>query len=311
MKPMNYLVLLLLLCCSCSGGNQTKAQETKEQPQVAKKGFSLPDIPQMYTEPEQRADFLIRHYWDHFDFTDTTYIHLPQITEQAYADFLDVTHHTTPEAAAEGVRILMTKASTDKTMFDYFISLGDKYLYDPNSPFRNEELYIAMVESMLDSNLLTDAEKARPQYRLNIAKKNRLGTKAANFAYTVASGKQGTLYRVTTEYTIIYINNPGCHACEEIANSMKHSQIINYLLDNERITILGIYPDEDLQEWKKHQGDFPENWINAYDKGTVIRDKELYDLKAIPSLYLLDNNKNVVLKDTTLPAIESFLSGRI
>lgn len=306
MKTIHCLTFFLLFCCSCKSGQSTKEQATDEKPQNVEKSFKLPEMPQMYTTPEQRADFLIKHYWDLFDFTDTTYIHLPNVTEQAYVDFLDITNHTTPESAREGMKRFMNGAEKNKTVFDYFVSLNDKYLYDPNSPFRNEELYIVALERMIETDLLDETEKTRPKYRLKLAQNNRVGTKALNFTYTVASGKQGTLYGLSTEYLIIYINNPGCHACEEITEGLKQSRRIEYLLSEKRLTILCIYPDEELDEWEKHQSDFPSHWINGYDKGTVIRQKDLYDLKAIPSLYLLDKHKNVLLKDATLPAIEMY-----
>lgn len=309
MKTVYYLVIALFMCGACNSG---KVQEQKEEAvQEEAKGFKLPEIPAMYTDAEQRANFLVKHYWDNFDFTDTSYIHLPQITEQAFVDFLDVTNHSPLASAYEGMGQLMSGAEKDKKVFDYFVSLADKYLYDPNSPFRNEELYIAVLEKMLESNHLEEVERTRPQYRLQLAQKNRVGTKAINFAYTTASGKQGALYNFKTDYILVYINNPGCHACGEITEGLKQSRIMQYLLSEKRVTILCVYPDEDLEEWKKHQADFPNDWINGYDKGTTIRDKDLYDLKAIPSLYLLDKEKTVLLKDATLPQIEQYLSEKV
>lgn len=306
MKTISCIILLLLFCCSCNNNKTTKEQQTTEATQEVERTFALPEIPAMYTTPEQQTDFLVKHYWDNFDFTDTAYIHLPKVTEQAYVDFIDITNHAPLEASREGIKLMMANAEKDKKVYDYFVSLADKYLYDPNSPFRNEELYIEVLESILKTDHLEDVEKTRPQYRLDLAQKNRIGTKALNFTYTLKSGKQGSLYSLSSEYTLVYINNPGCHACGEITEGLKQSAMIQYLLSEKRMTILCIYPDEELDEWEKHQGDFPSNWINGYDKGTVMRNQNLYDLKAIPSLYLLDKNKVVLLKDTTLPAIEQY-----
>ena len=58
-------------------------------------------------------------------------------------------------------------------------------------------------------------------------------------------------------------------------------------------------PDELLDEWHAYKEHIPLKWINSYDKGTVIRNKNLYDLKAIPALYLLDAEKRVIVKDST------------
>ena len=41
--------------------------------------------------------------------------------------------------------------------------------------------------------------------------------------------------------------------------------------------VLSIYPDIDLEEWRRHLSDFPAEWINAYDKEQAIELKSLYD----------------------------------
>ncbi|HBK95202.1 MAG TPA: DUF5106 domain-containing protein, partial [Porphyromonadaceae bacterium] len=40
----------------------------------------------------------------------------------------------------------------------------------------------------------------------------------------------------------------------------------------------------------------------------TITKQKLYDIKAIPTLYLLDKDKKVILKDTSIEAIESFFA---
>lgn len=72
-------------------------------------------------------------------------------------------------------------------------------------------------------------------------------------------------------------------------------------------SLIEIYPDEELDEWKKHLSEFPNEWINGYDKKFTIKEEQVYDLKAIPTLYLLDKDKTVLLKDATAPAIEAYL----
>ena len=42
---------------------------------------------------------------------------------------------------------------------------------------------------------------------------------------------------------------------------------------------------------------FHKEWINGYDPDFVIRTDRLYAVRAVPSLYLLDKKKNVLMKD--------------
>jgi hypothetical protein len=74
------------------------------------------------------------------------------------------------------------------------------------------------------------------------------------------------------------------------------------------LTILTLYPDQDLDEWLSHLSDLPTGWVHGYDKDLKITNQRLYDIKAIPTIYLLDKDKRVLLKDTSIEAVESFFS---
>ena len=298
-------VLCFLLLCSCKNGNAS-SQSTNETIQDTIKSITLPAIPAMMTAPEQRADFLVKHYWDNVNFADTNYIHHPEVTEQAWADYCDILNHVPLETAQEAMRKTIERTNVDKKVFTYITDLADKYLYDPNSPMRNEEFYIPVLDAMLDSPLLEEIEKVRPKARRELAQKNRIGTKALNFNYTLASGAQGSLYQLQAEYILLFINNPGCHACTETIDALRNAPIINQLLEQKRLTVLSIYPDEELDEWRKHLNEFPQEWINGYDKKFAIKEQQLYDLKAIPTLYLLNKEKTVLLKDATTLAVEVY-----
>ena len=91
---------------------------------------------------------------------------------------------------------------------------------------------------------------------------------------------------------------------------MKQAPAINKELEAGNLKILSVYPDEDKEEWERHLSDFPKEWINGYDKKLMIKEKNLYDLKAIPTLYLLDKNKKVLLKDAVVGQIEQYLQQR-
>ncbi len=304
---INYLLALcFLLLCACKSGNAS-SQSKSETPQDTIKSFTLPTIPPMLTAPEQRADFLVKHYWDNVNFADTNYIHHPEVTEQAWADYCDLLNHVPLETAHEAMRKMIDRSNADKKVFAYFTDLADKYLYDPNSPMRNEEYYIPVLEAMIASPILDETEKIRPKARRELAQKNRIGTKALNFSYTLASGAQGSLYQQQADYILLFINNPGCHACTETIEGLKNAPFINQLLKEKKLILLSVYPDEELDEWRKHLSEFPKEWINGYDKKFAIKEQQLYDLKAIPTLYLLNKEKTVLLKDATAQAIEEYL----
>lgn len=280
--------------------------------------FKLPHIPAALVTPESRIDYLTKHYWDNFDFADTALISKPEITEQAFADFIDLLTGL-PAPMADSALTRMIKASTvDSTMFAHFTDLSEKYLYDPNSPLRNEELYIPVLRYLTDSPHLDSLSKLRPRYQLELALKNRPGDMAADFTYTLASGKRDRMSHIRADYTILFFNNPDCGDCIRVKEYMDMSPAIGGQLRRQcapgktatnsgsrELAVLALYPEGDIPLWQNTK--YPAGIINAYDAGQKIAAGQLYDLKAMPTLYLLDKDKRVILKDAPVERIEQWL----
>ncbi len=305
--PAGILLSLLLSSNSTCGGVQVSGMQKEDVAADTITTFVLPSIPTMLNTPELRADYLARHYWENVNFADTNYVHHPEVTEQAWVNFIDVLRLVSAQTGDAALRTLFEHAAREKKCYLHLTSLADKYLYDPNSPMRNEELYISVLDAILEASVMDDTEKVRPQARRKLAQKNRMGTKALDFTYTLANGRQSSLHSIKADYTLLFINNPGCHACGEMIKALKRSPSICRAIAQKRMKLLSIYPDMDLVEWRRHLTDFPTEWINGYDKGQSIEQKNLYDLKAIPTLYLLDREKVVLLKDATAEAVEEYL----
>lgn len=297
------LLVFSLIFNACNGQKPVKA----ERAGVSQHTFEMVAVPSMIVEPEERAEYLVKHYWDKFDFTDTAYINMPEITEQALSNYIDMMKYVSPQTVSASIKQMMNKAEADSSMFAHFANLYEKYLYDPNSPLRDESVYVYVLESILSAPVFDDVHKIRPAHLLELALKNKRGEPATDFTYTLANGKKGTLYAVNADYLLVFFYNPDCHACKDITDQLSTSPLIKGLTKNGRLKILAIYTDEDMDAWKNHLSYMPESWINSYDQTLTLKNDEIYDLKAIPTLYLLDKDKKVILKDITYNQLEEFL----
>lgn len=291
-KLVFFICVLICSTFSCSFSQEKQKESTQRV-------FVLPLIPGSLTIPKERADYLVLHYWDKFDFLDTVYIHLPEVSEQAFIDFIDILPHAEYEHVTRGINKLLSQSEKEESgrMYEYFLELFEKYLYDPNSPYRNDEYYIPVAEYILKNHQSNETELTRARYRLEVMQINRVGEIANDFVYTLVDKSIGRLHDIKSKYTLLYFNNPDCHACAELNVQLRELPIINKLLSNGVLSILAFYPDEDITAWKKHRAHIPDSWINGYDEGVKVENNRLYYLKAIPSLYLLDSDKRVILKD--------------
>lgn len=298
MKKNIYTILILLVAVmsiGCGGGATKQKQSTKVK---AARVFVPAIIPSSIVEPEARRQYMCEHYWDKLNLADSTFFAEIDTVQMVEAYMVWVGNYMNPNDGTY-IEKFMGKAAQYPHSLRYFSMLAEKVLFDPNSPLRSDELYIPVLQAQVNSQWLDKYEKLSPQYNLDLALQNRIGHQANDFRYTLESGRTGTLYGIKAKYTLIFFNNPGCTMCKTIREAICASQILTSMIDSGEIKVLALYPDEQLDEWHAYKEHIPSTWINSYDKGTVINKNHLYDLKAIPALYLLDSQKRVLVKDST------------
>lgn len=269
--------------------------------------FEMVSVPTEITSPEARAEYLAQHYWDRFDFSDAAYFHLPEVTEQALVDFVDLMRYVSREVAATAVRGMMQRAAADSTAFVCFADLYEKYLYDADSPMRDEELFIPVLEALTEAPFLSEVDKVRPEYMLRMALKNRVGKPAADFSYMLSDGSTATLRGTEADLLLLLFYDPDCHTCHETLRQLSLSPLVTRLQREKGMKILAVYTGDALDLWRSNIPNIPKEWINAYDGSMSIWNDELYDLKSLPALYLLDKEKNVVLKDVSPEVLTEYL----
>ena len=289
----------------------SKVQQPLADMAEIERTFVLPAIPEIYTSQEAREAYLATHYWDEFDVTDTTLINNVDVSEQAMANFIDKLYIVDDRTMAEAVTQMMRHAHQDSLMYDYFIGLTDKYLYNPNSPMRNELFYIPVMEYIVESYPADDPQRIRYVDRLQMAQKNRVGNKATPIEWKTKEERNMKLTEIKSNYTLLFFNEPDCSDCARIKSYISESPVFNHLFAlqtdalNKQMEIVAIYAGEDVELWNK--AEYPNFMINGYDSKQVISSKRLYDLRAFPTLYLLDQDKQVLLKDATIEQIEMWL----
>lgn len=260
--------------------------------------YQPPQPPAILTDSNQIISYYRHHYWDNLILPEDTEAVDTVMMVSAFVSFVSLLEN------ADGIDVvameeLMSQCMKDRHRLDLFSMLSEKVLHDPNSPYREDELYMPVLRARIKSGFYDSATKTRDQYHLDKAMQNRTGHKANDFRYTLKDGSKGSLYGLKAAYTLVFINNPGCTMCRTVKDELESSEYLMELVAEGKMQILAIYPDDDTTEWEEHYNEIPSSWINAYDDGCTIRRDGSYKLDAIPALYLLDRDKTVLLKDAT------------
>lgn len=295
------LVSLPLLLSSCGGGAVSYVPHS----------FPVPELPSVFGDGHEAAEYMSEHYWDAYTDTSSVYpcdssmangVRLNDV-EQAFTDWISLLGTMETEKAARLAGDLFSrietfeKKDTSSNVFEVISGLMEKYLYDPNSPYRDEDIYLPFVSGMASSYIVPESRRAVYGYDAEMCSLNRKGTQASDFIFCDRYGKRHSLYGIEAEYTLLFFSNPGCEACRKITGVLESDPAISSMIADRRLAVVNIYIDEDLDQWLRYADSYPEEWTSGYDPDFVIRTDLLYNVRAIPSLYLLDRSKRVILKD--------------
>ena len=185
----------------------------------------------------------------------------------------------------------------------HYSQMINHYLDNPNSPLRNDVVYVHFLRNIRPYYANDAAARQRYTFKLTQAKKNLPGEPATDFTYTERNGQQGKLSNIQAKFTLLFFHDPDCENCKRI---MPYA-VAEDQLKRQDVAVLAIYADKDYEAWRKDVRTYPANWIDAYSPNGEITQKLLYYLPATPSFYLLDANKKVILKDAPLDTVLAFL----
>lgn len=245
-------------------------------------------------------------FWDSFDFSTDSYVNNPVLLKQPTLTFLQLLQQFPEESETSLVLLTDKVLKADSIIIQYMMDeLFEKYLYRPDSPIRNDNNYLVILEQIIRSERINNLNKTRFIYQQHLIMQNQIGSIANNFDFNTIDDKPKELINIDTEYLILFFNNPECISCKDVISILDRSDLINEAIDAKKLKILSIYPDDNKDLWKK--AIHPYKWLNGINLSQTIYKESLYDLRAIPSLYLLNTKKRVLIKDGTVEEILHYL----
>ncbi|MCD8202762.1 MAG: DUF5106 domain-containing protein [Prevotella sp.] len=297
-------ILVFMLCCMNSGN--VAAQEEMPQEMVPYE-LPLPEMPEGMTEPKERAAYILQHFWDKMDFADKQRSHDEKFMEVNFVNYLSVFPHAEEQELAPSIRILLEGVAVDSVALSIITDLAEKYLYEPGSPMRSEDYYIIFLEELVNTPNIPKVSLIRPAKQLETARKNRPGNVASDFSYTTREGERHTLHSTEGDMLLLIFYDPACPHCEDILDEVNGSYFLKDLITNNTLTVLAVYTEGDRALWDETKNGMPQTWTVGIDESGIVENC-IYDLPAMPVMYLLDNDKKVLLKDPTKNEVEMYLS---
>lgn len=279
MRPLLFLIpLFLLFACS-----------TKQKGEAVKE-----------TTP-------LVNFWDTIR-VDSASLKMAEV-EQSFANFVallgrdgDSTH------IANAVTSLLQK-SCDEGSLTQVLELADHYLYDPNSPLLNEDLYMPFLEAYLTMPNIGKAEEERTRFTISRIHDNRPGTLPPDFGFVMRDGFTTTLrnYSQSMAHTLVVFYDPECENCKGVIEMMKEDEHLNRAIEQGNLRVLAVYAEGDTAVWKHSSSYIPSNWRDVCVEEEPEKVLDEYNVRARPTLYLIAPDGRISLKDAQPEKLLQFL----
>jgi hypothetical protein len=249
--------------------------------------------------------YALLHFWDEYNFRDTT-THNAAIGRQGFSTFLALLRQSDTATIDSASAHFWAACKSGDESFRQCNTLISDFLENPNATTRNDAMYARFLRSRLP---FTDDEalRGRIQFKIQLLEKNLPGTTATDFIYLDRTGKRERMHRLKAPLTLLLFADPDCENCHALIPRLMSERT----LQNENVKVMMVYPGDDTEAWRNNETRMPKNWMDVCSPQGEISDRLLYHIPAMPSLYLLDADKKVILKDATPEAICSEIARRL
>jgi hypothetical protein len=292
------VVLLVSILFSCKERPKNNLESSKNEAAVALNDYKMVEIPSLITDNDLKRKFLLVHFWDNLNLKDTSFTANPVYIREPFGEYLDLLAASGFSESRESVLALTRRVMASQlNVIKYFLDVFEAGFYDPNSIYKNDELYIAFVEEVLKSGTLPFEIKERLSFQLNMLIKNRVNTKAANVEFVTSEGKSTSLYNIKSPFVLFLFYEPDCENCNIAIEMMKSSKVLKEA--GNKIKVVALYAGENKTLWNNHLKNMSKDWVVGFDSKNTVINNSIYDRRSAPSFYILDAAKIVLVKDAS------------
>lgn len=246
-----------------------------------------------------------QHYFDNFNLKEDGMANTPIIYGKANSFFNKVVYQD-PDSINKAIKhifdVLQPSDAIKKYLLSFILSN-----YNKNDKLGFEDVILFTMENYVDNiDLLVVDYKTRNDilFKLNYLKKTAIGEKAPNLKGVNSQGGFTSLHNIEAQYTLLLFWNPECPHCEE-----EMSKIISFYNTYKQfgIEIYGFCTHSNFRIWQDYVHSKNLTWTNVYDPENSTSFREIYQVYYTPKIYLLDQDKYIVIKSNNSSDILDYI----
>ncbi len=253
--------------------------------------------------------FVKDHFFDKFDFSSPYILRMPFYRNALSTYFMRVVRPNDPEVEMRADNLIQRSEANDE-VYKYTVTQLSQMFKDAPYPELNDiAIHIGERYVVERPEIWKDSAKvAKIADQIAKSKLNPVGSIAADLKLQDPTGNTIALHDVQAPYTVLYFFNPLCHTCAIVTPEV-HALYQKYKAKG--LQVYAVYDDHKREDWVPYIWDKKmTDWINVWDPDTNSSAGvyDLYDVHAIPTMYILDKDKRVVAKDLYVNTLEMWLT---
>lgn len=288
------LIFSIIAICGLSASFQVYAQETAEEAATTetKTLFEYPTAPESLPTMTDKSNYLMEHFWDAMNLKSQTPVDQNLLNEafRVYSVPMRFADKAKVTASADK---LIKGLEKNPVLLLQFTKAAEEALYGPRAEAWIDEIYVKFISALVKNKKVPDSRKPKYQKQLNSLEKTITGMTAPEFKFTNKDGREATYFPMSTPTMIIFCN-PKIPDWRMTRLTMETNLKLKQAIDKGQINIIFIVPD-DLADWKEETSNYPGNWTVGYAPGVG----ETYDFRLAPSIYIIDSEGKIVMKNIT------------
>lgn len=247
---------------------------------------------------EKRYYYYKQHYFDQLDLGDPTLLRTPFLHNKI-VNYVEKLTPQTPDSINYMLDLVLGKMENAPETFRFYLS---HFLntYAKSKIVGFDAIYVHLVDNYyaqgkadwvdqesLDK-IIAEANKLRPTL---------IGRYAPEIKVYQKDGTPISITDITSKYLILYFWAPDCgHCTKSTPHIIDFYEKYKEEMDVEILAVCTKHQDKEPSCWEAVEEKGMDLWINASDVNHLSRFKVKYNVATTPSIYILNENREIIMK---------------
>lgn len=265
------------------------------------KGMREVNVPEIPVLENGRPDstfqyrYFKKHYFDNIDFSDDRVLRTP-IYHNKLKFYMEQLTPQIPDSVIQSADYLINKARGHKELFKYTVWYITN-TYEKSKIMGMDAVFYHMgknyyckgeafwVDSATVTKICDD--------RIPKMEHNQIGKVAKNIVGKDTSGNLINLHSIQAPFTVVYFWDSDCGHCKKSTPIVLEEY---HKWKDKGVKFVGMNVEQETGDWKKYVRENKLDWINMIDVEHRSFFRFYYDIYSTPVIYILDENKKIIVK---------------